>query len=579
MKRTGILIGGKYREYFLTTLAMTGSTAIANIIDRIMVGNLLGPSSMSAISITSPVVFMSNVIYGLCIYGGNTLAATYRGRRDKKNADKCFTIAILLGILLCAMTAILGLLFFNPLAEALCASDTALIGSVKEYLFPLLFLGVLGIWTNGMAAFLRSDGLKKLSIWIPIVSNVVNLMGDYVFLKHLHLGIGSAGWATNIGMVAGAFLVIPYFRSEKRTVFFDLSGLTDLKLITDVLHTGLASAALNASLVVKNYLLNIMVISSLGSTGAVIMSVCLTGNTVASIFYIGASQTMMPIGGALYGEKDYNGIRYLFKTALGMMLSICVGIVVVLMLFPGQFAALFGVDISGMGGVFEKAFRLFCISIPFVGLQNNLRSHMQSCGYKNAATVMILLDSTVCFIPFCCLFALRIPDMIWLSFTIAPLLSMPATYVFLRLYKRQGSKCDALLLPVMTKDMKGLELSIKNDMTDVEKASMEVLTFCRLNGVDDSLGNRLWLAIQELCSNIARYAYTDGEGSADIFLKISENEVILRIRDNGVIFNPAEFIDDSGSEINGLKMLKAMNIALEYNRVIGFNNTIISLKR
>ena len=81
MKRNRILISRKYHEYFLSTLAMSGSTVIANIIDRIMVGNLLGANEMSAISLTSPMVFVINVVYGLFIYGGNTLALNIFCRR------------------------------------------------------------------------------------------------------------------------------------------------------------------------------------------------------------------------------------------------------------------------------------------------------------------------------------------------------------------------------------------------------------------------------------------------------------------------------------------------------------------
>ena len=53
---------------------------------------------------------------------------------------------------------------------------------------------------------------------------------------------------------------------------------------------------------------------------------------------------------------------------------------------------------------------------------------------------------------------------------------------------------------------------------------------------------------------------------------------MLRIRDNGVIFNPTEFVDDSSNEVTGLKVLKKLPLKVEYNRVLGFNNTIITVR-
>ena len=52
---------------------------------------------------------------------------------------------------------------------------------------------------------------------------------------------------------------------------------------------------------------------------------------------------------------------------------------------------------------------------------------------------------------------------------------------------------------------------------------------------------------------------------------------MLRSRDNGAMFNPTEFIDDSGREVKGLEVLRAMPTKMEYNPVLGFNNTIITV--
>ena len=65
----------------------------------------------------------------------------------------------------------------------------------------------------------------------------------------------------------------------------------------------------------------------------------------------------------------------------------------------------------------------------------------------------------------------------------------------------------------------------------------------------------------------------------DIFLNISPEAVVLKVRDNGKIFNPTEFIDDSGEMITGLKLIRSITSKMEYNRVIGFNTTIITVDR
>ena len=577
MERKETLIKKKYIEYFISTLAMSGSTAITSIVDMIMVGNIIGSNAMAAIGLTAPIIFIINVIFGLYIYGGNTLSVTYKGCRDSESADKCFTIAIWGGILACALVSLSELILFSSVAKVLCVGNEELYDPVSEYLFPLLFTGPLVILVNGMAVFVRSDGLGRLSLAIPIVSNAINLIMDYVFMGLFGFGIGSAAWATNIGFISAIILVFPYLRSEKRTAFFNMRGLLDIKLTLDIFKTGLATALLNASLLFKSYITNIIVVSLFGASGAVTMSVCLSGGNIANVLYLGTSQTMMPIGGALFGEKDYTGIRYLLRVAASITVTICTVIAALLCIFPYQFAQIFNVDVESIKNLYYSAFRIYCFSLPFVGIQNIVRSYLQACGHKNAATVMMILDGTAFFIPIIYVLSVAAPSMIWITYTAAPILAMAAVYIYLYISLKKEGMNDLFLLPVNTGNNAELELTLKGDLKDVSESSEIALAFCRENGIPDSVGNLIWLSVQEICSNIAKYAYSGKTGSADLFLKITDTEVIMRIRDNGIIFNPVKFIDESNNEITGLKLLEAMKIKLEYNRILGFNNTIVTI--
>ncbi|MCR5390615.1 MAG: ATP-binding protein [Lachnospiraceae bacterium] len=135
---------------------------------------------------------------------------------------------------------------------------------------------------------------------------------------------------------------------------------------------------------------------------------------------------------------------------------------------------------------------------------------------------------------------------------------------------------DALLLPAPPGNERILELTIGSTMSDTSEASERFLGFFRENGIPDAIGNKMWLTVQEICSNTTMYAYVDKTDYADLFLKITDKEVIMRIRDKGIIFEHTSFIDDSGKEITGLCLLRLMNINIEYNRVLGFNDTIVT---
>ena len=74
MQRNGVLVRKKYMEYLGSTLAFSLSIYLATIVDSILVGQLLGPVPMTAITLTMPIVYVKNIVYMLFIGGGSVLA-------------------------------------------------------------------------------------------------------------------------------------------------------------------------------------------------------------------------------------------------------------------------------------------------------------------------------------------------------------------------------------------------------------------------------------------------------------------------------------------------------------------------
>lgn len=66
----------------------------------------------------------------------------------------------------------------------------------------------------------------------------------------------------------------------------------------------------------------------------------------------------------------------------------------------------------------------------------------------------------------------------------------------------------------------------------------------------------------------------------DVSLLIEDDKLQLRIRDNGVPFNPAEYDSDSdGFDIHGIEVVKKISSKVNYIRAIDLNNTIIEFDR
>ena len=87
MERIGTLIRGKYRENLIATLAMSGSVSIANIVDRIMVGNLLGSTDLAGQRLTGLSVLRSLPLkteYNRVLGFNNTIITVERPEQGKE---------------------------------------------------------------------------------------------------------------------------------------------------------------------------------------------------------------------------------------------------------------------------------------------------------------------------------------------------------------------------------------------------------------------------------------------------------------------------------------------------------------
>ena len=135
-----------------------------------------------------------------------------------------------------------------------------------------------------------------------------------------------------------------------------------------------------------------------------------------------------------------------------------------------------------------------------------------------------------------------------------------------------------MLLPAH-KDGKMIDFSIPNKVEAAVDAAHKVVAFCEENGVESEIAHRIGVSVEELCVNTAQYAASAKSDTVDIFLRITDEAVILNVRDNGKVFNPTEYIDDSGREVTGLKTVRDLSSRVDFNRVIGFNTTIVTIDR
>lgn len=577
MERTGTLINKTYRNLLVSTLAMTASMYLSSIIDGILVGQILGTLELSAINLTYSISFLKNILIAMFTFGGNTLAIMYKGKRDNEKADSAFSISFWAGIISSVVITVIGIALIAPTSTLLGQNKAVLETLIASYLLPLWITTPLIALNNQTAAFARTDGMKKLATALPITANAINLFCDWLYMAVFGWGIAGAGWATVTGYLLGSVLVILYFRGKDRTVHFTRKALKNLRMMWKILSTGLPSAMIYVCNFLRLFFTNAIILSSTGTDGTQIASVSFSLNSLCLIFIEGATMTLLPILGALYGEKDIRGQKLALKHGMWVTVGLSLIILIISELFPLPLAALYGLNDSALTSVFAVTFRIMSINIPILAVIYVMRTFFQATKQKWLANILVILDGFAAIVPLMYIFSKVDIYWLWASFPISKAVTVIITFVILIIYKNLKKKDNLLLIE--GEEGIVLDFSIHNNIEAATDAAHKAVDFCAKNGVEENLSHDIGVALEELCVNTAKYAAKTQSDSVDIYLKVSEKYVILKLRDNGNVFNPTEYIDDSGREVTGLKLVRSLASSIEYNRVIGFNVTVVTVNR
>ena len=196
------LLTGKFREFFFPTLftSMTGN--ICMVVDSIIVSNLIGAMALSAIQPVIPVSTTVNLVYWMIGLGGSVLCSIAKAEFDNERSNRIFSVSIISLLLFGVLVAILGTIFAPQIVPILCASP-----QVQPLVYQYYSVYVLGMpflcYIMSLSYFIRADGIADLPFRALIVSNVVNIIFDIIFIGVFNLGIPGAAWATIVGYLFG----------------------------------------------------------------------------------------------------------------------------------------------------------------------------------------------------------------------------------------------------------------------------------------------------------------------------------------------------------------------------------------
>lgn len=578
-RRNNRLLNAKLNKYIVPGIMMSLALQLGNIVDTIFVSNLIGVEAMSAVTMSLPVETIVQLT-GYCLgIGGSIAAGNMLGKRDKESASKLFSATFLVTLVVGIIFSICAFPTAAPIARLLVPGGGILQNYTRDYIrISMLGAPVIGIGLM-VVNYLGVENHPELASAYLILANVINLVLDYIFLRFTPLGVTGASLSTVLGFLFAMSVFVLYIRSDKRNIHFVRLKGKDFGIIKEAIVAGVPMLVFMATNFIKSLGLNTIIIHQTGEDGMAVFTVCDNVLLIVEMLTGGIIGVIPNVAGILYGEKDYVGIRVLCKKMLKYSYIVLAVIFVAIMVFTEQITIMFGSGGGELGRQMVYALRIFALCvIPYLW-NKFIISYYESIEETVIASFVTFLENAVVILPatfvgiyiFKEIYGTGI-DGIAAGFVVTEIITVIAGWIFRKMKHKNST---FYIVPDKNPGV-NLDFSIKSTMEEAQVVNRRILEFCKEKGVSANKANLAAVCAEEMTVNIIQYG---GKTSnwIDINLCVEDNLCRLRIRDNGVNFNPLEYSHDYEEfDIHGIELVKKISKSMDYIRAIDMNNTIIS---
>lgn len=419
-----------YAHYLFPSLGSALVITIYSLVDTIAVGQSAGPNGAAAMAVIGPVWSMM-ISFGLLLgIGGAAMMSMRRGAGKEQEGRRYFSV----GILAAGVFTLFLWGFFNLVAEDMLVffgADAEILPLAMEYVFWVRLALPVFTMATVLAAYIRNDGAPGLCMAAVVTGGLFNVVGDWLFVFPLGMGISGAGLATVLGQAIQMGILCTHFLSKKNGLHW-VRPTGFFRALGEILRLGVSPFLIDFTNGLLICLFNIQIVRCLQSNDALsVYGVVCTLVALIQALYNGVGQAIQPIISSNLGAKQPERIRAALGQGVRTVLLMGVVVTAVGLLFPRQLICIFIRATESVLAVGEPVFRIYFLAFLPMGLNILCGYYFQSMLHtREGMTVSllrgILLSGTLILL----LPALLGGEMIWWTMPITEALTLAVAAVF-----------------------------------------------------------------------------------------------------------------------------------------------------
>ena len=176
-----------------------------NTVDSVVVGQYVGKEALAAVNSTTMIINMLVFFFNGFSVGAGVLIARHFGARDYDRLHNAIETTMAMTFLFCLIFTIVGSFAVKPMLTVMSTPEDVL-EDATTYL-TIYFLGISGLLVYNMGSgILRSVGDTTRPLLFLILTSLLNIALDLLFVLGFHMGIAGVAWATILAQLISAVL-------------------------------------------------------------------------------------------------------------------------------------------------------------------------------------------------------------------------------------------------------------------------------------------------------------------------------------------------------------------------------------
>ena len=562
-------------------ILLSATGAVNNIVSSFFATNYVGIEARSAVGLYAPIGMLATTISTILVGGSAILCGKYMGQNEQHKMQNVF----LLNLLLSLGIAVLFILVYVPLGlfdlTGFLTKDTTVRAYFNKYILGQA-IGVIPLMLgSSFAAFLSMENKGRRTTIASLVYIAVNVLLNFLFVQILKMEAFGLALASALGMWVFLGVQAQVFLAGK-SHFKLFSGRPEWREVGGILKIGFPGAASYLYQTARGLIVNGLLDAFVGT---VAISAFAAANNLLGIVWAIPSG-MLNVSRMLFsvsvGEEDRQTLtdvmRVMFKRYIPLMC--CIVAAIVLCAVP--LTRIFYQDPSEPVYMMTVwGFRILPLCMPLSVIYMHFSCYDLMSGKQILVHVLALLDGVICVAGFTALL------ISWLgvnSVYVANFLNGLVTTVVIVGYawwKNRHCPRNMEELMVIPPDFgvspeERMDLTVQN-MEEVVTIAERVQSFCIERGVSKRCAYMAGLFLEEMAGNVVDHGFRkdNKKHTVDVRVVHKDEDVILRIKDDCVPFDPGERLKMQASEDItkniGIRMVFKMAKDVQYQNILGLN--------